>query len=81
MMMQQISSLAQDAFNADCELDRFCRLAYLQDLTNNSSLGVTQWGYGHHSRDLPAHIRSSPTPLKVSSSYSLVKLIQRSEIF
>ena len=30
--------------------------------------GFTQWGYGHHDRDLSARIRSSPEALKVSSS-------------
>lgn len=69
MIMRQISSLAQDSFNAACELCQFIVIPLNSIQADCSSSGVTQWGYGHHSRDLSIHIRSSPKPLKVSSSY------------
>lgn len=69
MIMRQISSLAQDSFNAACELCQFIVSPLNSIQADCSSSGVTQWGYGRHSRDLSIHIRSSPKPLKVSSSY------------
>lgn len=68
MLMRQISSLAQDSFNAACEFYQLIAVLFNNIQADCSSLGVTQWGYGHHNRDLPVNIRSSPEPLKVSHS-------------
>ena len=47
----------------------FAAVPFNDTRADSPSSGVTQWGYGHHNRDLLTHIRSSPEPLKVSSSY------------